>query len=224
MVRLFRSIPALMVSLMVSLMVLGAVLVASAQKSPGGRAPASPGPQAQPSRPLPNVLIKTTDAKGINLRRFRGKEVILVLFSTECEGCLVTMGYMNKIQQDLGPRGLQVIGVGINENAPYTVAPWAQRYKMTFPVGFLDQESVIKIANMKKDDRAIVPIIMFIDSTSVVRVQYFGDNPLMKDKQQERALRAIADSLLKWQVEHVAAEKAAAAPKPETPPPAKPEP
>jgi len=208
-------------------MLLLVALVAYAQ-TPSGRgaqaAPSTPGPQAQPSRPLPDIPIKTIDAKGINLRKFRGKELIIVVFSTQCEDCIATVGILAKIQKDFGPRGLQVIGIAGNENAAYTVGPFAERYKPGFPLGFLNQDSVIKLTNIKKDDHPFVPIVMFVDSTGTVRVQYFGDSQLFKDQQQEKALRAIADSLLKWQVQHTANAKAASTPKPETPPPAKPDP
>ncbi len=221
MIRFFRVLSALM-------FLVGAAAV-YAQTPPPGRGaqavPSSPSPQAQPSRPLPNIPIKTPDAKGINLRKFRGKELILVVFSTQCEDCIATIGMLSKLQKDFGPRGLQVIGIAGNENAAYTVGPFAERYKPGFPMGFLNQDSIIKLTNIKKDDRPFVPIVMFVDSAGTVRVQYFGDSQLFKDQQQEKALRAIADSLLKWQVQHAAAAaKAAAAPKPETPPPAKPEP
>ncbi len=167
-------------------------------------------PQAQPSRKLPDIPIKTPDAKGINLRKYRGKELILVLFSTQCEDCVTTIGYMSQIQNDYGPKGLQVIGVGVNQNAPYELSPWAQRYKPSFPMGFLDQDSMLKLAALPKDARPFVPIVIFVDSTGTVRTQYAGDSPIFKDKSQGQALRAIADSLLKWQAQHVASSKAAA--------------
>jgi hypothetical protein len=172
--------------------------------------PASPGPQAQPSRRLPNVPIRTPDAKGINLSKYHGKELIIVLFSTECDDCVKTIAIADKIQRDFGARGLQVIGVGVNETAPYTVASWAQRYRPSFPIGFLDTPGLIKIAAVPKDTRPFVPIIMFVDSAGTVRVQYYGDSPIFKD-QQEKAFRAIADSLLKWQAQRAAQAKAAAA-------------
>jgi peroxiredoxin len=178
--------------------------------------------QSPPAHPLPYVPVKTTDAKGINLHKFLGKELIIVVFSTQCDECITTLGVLSRIQKDLGPRGLQVIGIAGNENAAYTVGPIADRYKFGFPLGFLNQDQVIKLTNIKKDDHPFVPIVMFVDAIGTVRVQYFGNDPVFKN-QQEKALRAIADSLLKWQASR-AAPKAAAAPKPETPPPAKPEP
>jgi thiol-disulfide isomerase/thioredoxin len=216
MIRFFRALPAL-----VFLIAASSYKAASAQ-----RGTVSPGPQAQPSRRLPNVQIKTPDAKGINLSKYRGKEIIIVLFSTECEDCLRTIAIVDKIQKDYGPRGLQVIGAAVNEGAPYSVAGWVQRYRPTFPIGFLDTPGLIKLAAVPKDTRPFVPIIMFVDSTGTVRVQYYGDSPVFKE-QQEKAIRAIAGSLLNFQAQQAAKAKAAAkaaeAAKSEVPP-AKPEP
>ena len=70
------------------------------------------------------------------------------------------------------------------------------RYRPNFPVGFLDQAGAIKIADIPKDMRPFVPIMMFIDRLGTVRVQYYGNDPVFK--QQDKAFHAIVDSLLKF--------------------------
>lgn len=70
--------------------------------------------QTAPAHPLAYVPIKTTDAKGINLHKYAGKEMVLFLFSTECEDCIKTVPVLNKIQQEHGSQKLQVVGIGIN--------------------------------------------------------------------------------------------------------------
>ena len=163
-----------------------------------------------PAHPLTYVPVKTADAKGINLHKYAGKEMVLFLFSTECEDCLKTLTVMNKIQQEHGTQQLQVIGIGINNNAPYQITDWAKRFKVTFPVGFLDQAATIKLASLKPDDRPFVPIVMFVDAKGTVRVQYFGNSPVFKD--QDKAFPAIAGGLLR--TSQTAPPKAA--PKPDT--------
>lgn len=170
--------------------------------------------QTVPAHPLAYVQVKTADSKGINLHKYSGKEMILFLFSTECEDCLKTLTVMNKIQQEHGAQKLQVIGIGINNNAPYQVTSWVQRFKPAFPVGFIDQDATIKLAAMKPDDRAFVPIVIFVDGTGTVRVQYAGNNPVFKD--QATALPAIAGGLLRTANKLAPAPKAA--PKTETKP------
>ena len=147
-------------------------------------------------RPLADVPIPTPDQKKINLKQYRGKVVVLVLFSTTCGDCVQTVALMSKIQTEMGPRGLQVVGAAFDENAAYTVEGFGQRYRPSFPLGFLDQASAIKIADIPKDMRPFVPIMMFIDRLGTVRVQYYGNDPVFK--QQDKAFHAIVDSLLKF--------------------------
>ena len=151
--------------------------------------------QTAPAHPLAYVPIKTTDAKGINLHKYAGKEMVLFLFSTECEDCIKTVPVLNKIQQEHGSQKLQVVGIGINLNAPYQVAAWTQKFKPQFPIGFLDQDATIKLAALKPDERAFVPIVIFVDGTGTVRVQYAGNSPVFKD--QANAFPAIAGGLLR---------------------------
>src|ERR1700688_2526942 len=96
-------------------------------------------------RMLADVPIPTFDQKKINLKQYRGKVVVLMLMSTTCGDCIQTLGLMNKIQTDLGPRGPQVVGAAFDENASYAIEGFVQRYRPNFPVGFLDQAAAIKI-------------------------------------------------------------------------------
>jgi thiol-disulfide isomerase/thioredoxin len=147
-------------------------------------------------RPLADVPIRTPDLKKINVRQYRGKVVALVLFSTTCGDCIKTIEIMTRIQKDFGPRGVQVLAAAFNDNAAYMIQPFAQRYRPGFPMGYLDKEGAIKIADIPKDMRPFVPIAIFIDRGGTVRVQYYGDDPVFK--QEEKAFRAIVDSLLKF--------------------------
>jgi len=147
-------------------------------------------------RILADVPIPTFDQKKINLKQYRGKVVVLMLFSTTCGDCIQSLDLMSKIQKDLGPRGLQVIGAAFDENASYAIEGYVQRYRPNFPVGFLDQAGAIKIADIPKDMRPFVPIVMFIDRTGTVRAQYYGNDAVFK--QEDKAFRAIAESLLRF--------------------------
>lgn len=152
--------------------------------------------EAKTPRPLADVPIQTPNRKKISLKQYRGKEIVVVLFSTACDDCLKTITVMNRIQNDYGPKGLQVVGAAIDDNAAFAIAPWVQRYRPVFPCGFLDKDAAIKIGDMEKDTRPFVPVVLFVDGSGTVRVQYYGNEPVFKE--QEKAFRAIANSLLKF--------------------------
>jgi peroxiredoxin len=153
--------------------------------------------EAKTPRPLADVAIQTPDRKKIILKQYRGKEIVVMLFLTNCKGCMKTIDMMNRIQKDYGAQGLQVVGAAIDENAAFSIAPWVQRYRPAFPCGFLERDAAIKIGDMAKDARPVVPVLMFIDGTGTVRVQYYGNDAVFK-QDTEKSFRGIASALLKF--------------------------
>ena len=160
---------------------------------------------AKTPRPLADVPIRTPDQKKINLKQYRGKVVVLIIFSTACEDCLKTITLFSKFQKDYAAQGLQTVAAAVNQNASYLVEPFVNRYRPTFPIGFLEEEPTMKIADFDKETRPFVPIIMFIDRTGIVQAQYFGNDPVFK--QQEKSFQAITESLLKFKPKSPAAPK-----------------
>ncbi len=158
-------------------------------------------------RPLADVKIPTPDGKAINLRQYRGKVMIVTLFETTCADCIKTLDVLNAIQKEFGPRGLQVLAAAVNGNAAYLVEPFVQRYRPAYPIGFLDEESTMKLGDFTRDTHPFVPIVMFVDRAGTVQAQYFGNDPALK--QQEKTFRTNAENLLKF-FPKPAAKKAAA--------------
>lgn len=150
---------------------------------------------AKTPRPLPNVPIHTPDMKTIDLKKFRGKAMVIVIFSTTCSDCASVLQIMDGIQKEYGSQGLQVIGAAGDDNARYGLPPFIARYKLLFPVGFLTKEEIIKLADVPKDVRPVAPIVLFVDRSGTVREQFYGDHPLFKDAQ--RSLKALSVGMLK---------------------------
>jgi thiol-disulfide isomerase/thioredoxin len=159
-------------------------------------------------RPLGDIQIPTPDLKKINLRQYRGKVLLVALISTSCGDCIKTVDILNGMQKDFGKRGFQVVAAAIEDKAAYNVGGFVARYRPIFPVGYLERDAAIKFLDVSKDTRPFVPVLMFVDSKGTVRLQYFGNDPFMK--QGEKAIRAVADGLLKQAEQDRAAKKAAA--------------
>lgn len=148
-------------------------------------------------RPLADVPIPTVDGKKITLRQYRGKVVLMVIISSTCHDCIASLDILNKVQKDLGPRGFQTIAALGDDNAQYVVGPFIQRYRPAFPVGYLNQAEMIRLADIPKEKTPVAPIFMFIDKTGVVRFQYYGDHPFFKTA--DGSTRSIVQGLLNQQ-------------------------
>jgi thiol-disulfide isomerase/thioredoxin len=161
---------------------------------------------AKVPRPLANVTIQTPDRRNINLKTYRGKVVMVVLFLTECDDCISMVNFASKLESEFGSKGFQAIGAAVDDNAPYLVGPYIQRYRPTFPVGFLKKEALIKLLDLAPDVRPVAPMLMFIDHTGTVRFQYFG-----KDKaifgQNNSTLHMIVENLIKQHDENKAPQQ-----------------
>jgi hypothetical protein len=146
-------------------------------------------------RPVASVPILTQEGKNIDLKKFRGRTIALVIFSTTCEECLQTLQIMNKLQQDLGPQGLQVVAAAGDLNGRYLIGPFVARYRPPYPVGYIDKDAIIKLADVPQGVRPMAPIILFIDRWGMVRQQFYGNDTIFKDA--GKSLRYMCQGAMK---------------------------
>ena len=148
-----------------------------------------------PGYPVPDVLIPRLLGKKIDLKQYRGKAVVLALISTNCQDCALTVDLLNMLQDEDGPKGLQVVVAAGDENAAANLNYFEKLHRPKYPVGYLDQPSFIKIAGLLPTEHPFVPILMFIDPQGMVRVKIKGDDPLMKKR--DATIRSTVRELLK---------------------------
>jgi hypothetical protein len=135
--------------------------------------------------------------------------LLVTLISTSCGDCIRTIDILNGIQKDFGKRGFQVVGIALEDGAAYNVGAFVARYRPSFPVGYLDRDTAIKFLDISPSTRPFVPILMYVDGKGTVRFQYFGNDAFLK--QGERAIRAVAEGLIRQGEQQRAQQKAAAA-------------
>lgn len=144
-------------------------------------------------RPCPDFSIKTSDGKTIRISKYHGKVVMIVMMKTDCPECHQMLETVSQWQKEWQSRGFQVFAFAIDDKDT-NVVPYAERYRFPFPVAHLRSDAVIKLADLKKTARPIVPYVMFVDWKGDVRFQYSGDHPILS--QGVQAIRGIADGLL----------------------------
>ncbi|HEY4362840.1 MAG TPA: TlpA disulfide reductase family protein [Bryobacteraceae bacterium] len=150
---------------------------------------------AKEPRPASTLGIPVPAGKKFHFQDYAGKVVLFVIFSTECKDCIEALNMVNTIQKEYAPHGFQALAAAGDDNAQYLVEPFVQRYKLTFPVGFLTRDEMIKIGDIPLDKRPTAPIFLFIDKRGIVRFQYYGDHPFFKTA--NGTTHSIIEGLLK---------------------------
>ena len=160
----------------------------------------SPLANSQVLRPAPEYSVKLITGKQIPLSTYRGKVVALMFVSTDCPHCQDTCSYMEKVQRQYGPRGLQTLAVAFNPMAIMLVQEFINKTGATFPVGYGERDPVFAFLQRSTTLRTFVPIMVLIDRNGMIRGQYMGDDaiftldPATKEMLQ---VRAAIDRLLK---------------------------
>lgn len=69
-----------------------------------------------------------------SLSRYEGQVILLNIWATWCLPCEQEMPSMQRLYDELGPRGLRIIAVSIDSGDPEAVRTWATERKLTFDI------------------------------------------------------------------------------------------
>jgi peroxiredoxin len=162
--------------------------------------------QAAAPVPRPAPDLKITDATGkrtwtLAEERAKGHVVVIQFLYTWCQHCQNTAQMLSKLQNELGPKGLQVFGVAFNDevNTPDQAknaldqATFESRYAQ-FPVGRASRDTVLKYLGISVMERYAVPQIVVIDTKGQIVAQ---SKPMpTPELQNESYMRNLILSLL----------------------------
>ncbi len=68
------------------------------------------------------------------LAQYKGQVVLLNIWATWCEPCKVEMPSMEQLEKELGPSGLKIVAVSVDEGSADAVRQFARDYGLTFRI------------------------------------------------------------------------------------------
>lgn len=146
-------------------------------------------------KPTPDFTVLEPSGQKVTLASCRGKVVVLAFMLTTCPHCQAEAQMLSKIYKDMGPRGLQVLGVAFNDNASVLVPGFVQQFGINFPVGASERPPVLGYLGLSEMVRWMVPQVVVIDRKGNIRAQ----SPAQGDPnlQTDSYMRNLLDTLLK---------------------------
>src|SRR5271170_227319 len=70
----------------------------------------------------PQIQFTAADGTHVDLAALKGKIVIVDMWATWCGPCMAEAGHMVQINQKYGDKGLQIIGISLDQDKPTMLA------------------------------------------------------------------------------------------------------
>jgi thiol-disulfide isomerase/thioredoxin len=136
------------------------------------------------NKPAPEIARTDLAGARISLKSMRGKVVLLNFWATWCAPCLIEMPVFSTWQQQYGPRGLQVIGISMDDDAA-PVRKLLVKVKTNYPIAMGDAKVGEQYGGVLG-----LPLSFLIDKKGVVRARFQGETDL---KTIEKHLKGMLD-------------------------------
>ena len=148
-----------------------------------------PAGSADIPRAAPELTLKLTAGKTLQLDEYKGKVVALEFLLTTCSHCQSSSRKLNKLQQEYGSRGFQALGIAVNPMSHILVPDYVRDYQLIFPVGHEVPETAHRFLQHPATERLLMPQLVLIDRAGNIRAQHTGDL-------EEPKMRAEIEQLL----------------------------
>ena len=104
------------------------------------------------------------------------------------------MQILNRLHEEFGGHGLQIVAVAVNPNANILVDDFAKEQHLSFPFGWCTREEARRLLAMTPADRFVVPQVVLISPVGDILQQTApqGDDSL----RNESTLRARISAIL----------------------------
>lgn len=112
------------------------------QSSSSGQTTETQHPPDQSNRkPAPDFTLQDANGSNVKLSDLKGKVVLLNFWATWCGPCQLEIPWFEQFEQDYRSKGLEVVGVSMDDDGWKVVKPYIQQHKMNYRV-VLGNESV----------------------------------------------------------------------------------
>ena len=122
----------------------------------------------------PDFRLGSSTGDIVSAADFDGRVLLLNFWATWCEPCLREMPMLVDMQTQYGSKGLQVLGVAVDD--PQKAMEFARAYGITYPI-LVGIGDIMEMNVAYGNTDGVLPYSVLVDREGIVRWQYVGEIP-----------------------------------------------
>lgn len=131
----------------------------------------------------PNFSLKSSNGTLYELRKFKGKVVIVNFWATWCGPCIREIPDFIEAYKKYKSKGLVIIGISVDQDGWNQVTPFVAQNKINYPVVLGNEQVVQKYGGVNA-----IPTTFIVDKSGNIVDQHTG---IMSFKQLEAKLKNL---------------------------------
>ena len=133
--------------------------------------------EGQPASPLLGVSLPDPSGQEQSLGQWKGKVLVVNFWATWCAPCREEMPMFMKVQRELGPKGIQFVGIAV-DNAD-KVRQYAEELKLNYPT-LIGGYGAMELSKSMGNTVMALPFTVIVDRAG--RVAHTQLGPLKEDQ------------------------------------------
>jgi thiol:disulfide interchange protein DsbD len=126
---------------------------------------------------LPALSLRLLSSGALNTEQLRGKVTVINFWATWCVPCKAEIPMFNQFIKDYKARGLEIVGISLDEEGAAKVKPFVKDNPMSYTVAIGDKQTA---AAFNVDDSQL-PVTLIADKQGRIRYRHLG-LPKSKDE------------------------------------------
>lgn len=120
----------------------------------------------------PDFRLASHTGEFISASDFAGKTLLVNFWATWCRPCRQEMPMLMDMQREYGPKGLQVVGIALDD--VQSVRDFINEYGISYPI-LVGQADVMATSAEYGNVKGVLPYSVLVDKTGIIRWQYSGE-------------------------------------------------
>jgi peroxiredoxin len=122
----------------------------------------------------PPLQVRTLDGQIIEIHKQAGKVVLVDFMTTTCPMCKQASAGIQKLYQEFGSQGFLPVALALDSNAASVLPLYRNLYGLTFPVGMIAREEVLRYLDHPADKLMMVPTLVLLDKRGRIAKKQVG--------------------------------------------------